>query len=81
MGFTPPDRERCQAAKPNGNTFMTLGGIPRLERCKNKPIFIAIEVEAGKDGERGSMSLCLECQRQMLKQLPGVATFKKIEGE
>lgn len=82
MELTSPDKERCQAEKPNGNTFMTLGGSPRLERCKNKPILIAIEVEPGKDGKRGSMSLCLECQLQLLKQLPpGYATFEKIEGE
>lgn len=65
----PPDLERCQADKPNGNTFMTLGGRPALVRCNNVPVCIATEREAGKDGQKGSMSLCAECWTQMFRQL------------
>ena len=67
--LTPPDKKRCQAEKPNGYTFMTLGGVPGLERCKNKPDFICTENKPGEDGQRGSMSLCIGCASVMRKQL------------
>jgi hypothetical protein len=54
----PPDLERCQAEKPNGHTFMTLGGSPGRERCKDKPTVIVKEKKPGKDGQCGSMTLC-----------------------
>ena len=66
-----PDLECCQAEKPNGHTFMTLGGTPRRERCKDKPTVVVTEVKLGQDGRRGSMSLCHPCWAQMLKQLGG----------
>jgi hypothetical protein len=58
--LTPPDLEQCQAEKPNGLNFMTLGGQSRLERCTNKPTVVAYETYAGSDGQYGSMSLCSE---------------------
>jgi hypothetical protein len=62
-----PDLERCQTEKLSGS-FMTLG--PRhFERCTNEPAVIVTETEPGCDGERGSMSLCLEC----------LAAFKKYD--
>lgn len=39
---------------------MTLGPRP-WERCKAKPIVVVTEVAPGKDGQRGSMSLCASC--------------------
>lgn len=58
----PPNKKQCQAEKPNGNTFMTLGGIPGRVRCTNKPFVIVIEREPNpQDGMRGSMSMCPEC--------------------
>jgi hypothetical protein len=75
----PPDHEQCQAEKPNGYTFMTLGGRPGRVRCENKPITIATEVVLGQDGSRGSMSLCAECWKVMLKQLgPFYASFEPL---
>lgn len=75
--LTPPDVKRCQAEKADGS-FMTLGPVSR-ERCKNAPVVIATERKAGPDGQKGSMSLCAECQQVMLKRLgKGYATFKKI---
>lgn len=75
----PPDPKRCQAEKPNGHTFMTLGGRPGLVRCENKPVTIATEVAPGKDGRRGSMSLCNDCWRVMVKQLGGFyASFEPL---
>lgn len=68
--LTPPDLERCQADVPNGYTFMTLGGRPGLERCKNKPTVIVSETKPGKDGQKGSMSLCDGCLAVLRKQMP-----------
>ncbi len=66
----PPDLKRCQAEKPNGYSFMTLGGLPGLERCKNKPVFTVTEVssEGTVDGLCGSMSLCADCSLKFRKQ-------------
>lgn len=75
----PPDLKQCQAEKPNGHSFMTLGGQPGLERCREKPTWIATETKAGKDGLIGSMSLCSECRDQLVKQLgDGFCTFEEI---
>jgi hypothetical protein len=59
--LTPPDLEQCQADRPNGYTFMTLGGRPGLERCKYKPTIIVKELKPGEDGQCGSMALCWHC--------------------
>jgi len=61
MKLTPPDRNRCQAEKPSGHSFMTLGGRPGLQRCFGKPTTIITEAEPGRDGLRGSVSLCDSC--------------------
>lgn len=66
----PIDKERCQAEKPNGQSFMTLGGGHRMIRCENKPTVIATETQAGPDGLKGSMTLCDECLLVAQKQLP-----------
>jgi hypothetical protein len=57
----PPDPHQCQAEKPNGHSFMTLGGVPGLVRYTNVPSVIAAEVEADEYGRHGSMSLCGDC--------------------
>jgi hypothetical protein len=56
----PVDLNRCQAEeRPGGQySFMTLGPIPPLERCKKKPVCVATELKVGADGMRGAMSLC-----------------------
>jgi len=69
--LTPIDFDRCQVMKPNGNSFMTLGGQPGLERCTKKPTFIISEDNPGKDGRRGSMSMCGICYSVFKKQWPG----------
>ena len=66
--LTPPDLKRCQAEKPNGHNFMTLGGSPGLKRCAANPKFIITEREAAEDGQHGSMSLCADCLSVFLKQ-------------
>jgi len=68
--LTPIDKERCQAEKPNGESFMTLGGGSKIVRCTNKPTVIITETKAGKDGLKGAMSLCNDCLRVAQDQLP-----------
>lgn len=52
---------------------MTLG--PRaMVRCKSAPTVIVAERRKGKDGQRGSMSLCDECLRAF-ERIKGVAGF------
>jgi len=65
----PPDKEQCQAEKPNGHSFMTLGGSPGMERCKAVPVVIVTEKKPDADGVTGSMSLCLDCWKVFWKQL------------
>ncbi len=67
----PIDKKRCQAEKPNGNIFMTMGGVVGRIRCSNKPIVIITE----KRRPYGSMSLCKECWGVAIKQL-GEKKFK-----
>lgn len=75
----PPDLGQCQAEKPNGHNFMTLGGRPGLERCTNTPDWIATEKQPGADGLVGSMSLCQECRDRMEVQLGAdFCTFEPV---
>jgi hypothetical protein len=73
----PPDLDRCQAERKEGS-FMTFG--PRsMIRCKNKPTVIAYENKPGKDGLRGSMSLCPFCLAKFLEILgPDYAEVQPI---
>lgn len=62
----PPDAKRCQFEHRPGS-FMTLG--PRSwVRCEAKPDFVAAEIKNGKDGRKGSMSLCSKHAKLMLEQ-------------
>ena len=65
----PPDLERCQAEKPNGVTFMTLGGRKEMIRCIDKPTVIVREKKPGGDGQCGSMTLCTSCLLQFMTQM------------
>jgi hypothetical protein len=62
--LVPPDYERCQCEIKQGS-FLTLGPR-RYERCSNKPVWLAVELVAGKDGRRGSMTLCNDCAKVMM---------------
>jgi len=66
----PADLVRCQAEKPNGQSFMTLGGGHKMARCTNVPTQVAYERQPGPDGKRGSMSLCDDCRKVFEKQMP-----------
>ena len=76
--LTPPNKRRCQAMKPNGRSFMSMGGVGKLIRCTNKPVVIAIEKEKGIDGKIGSMSLCEDCMKVCKKDMPGMAIYNPI---
>jgi len=76
----PVDLDRCQAEKPNGQSFMTLGGGHKMVRCSNKPTKIATENKLGSDGCIGSMSLCDECSDVLKSQLgEDFCSFNDIE--
>jgi hypothetical protein len=65
----PVDRKQCQAEKPCGNNFMTLGGcVGQMERCTSKPTVIITELKAGSDGRKGRMAVCEGCLAQYKKQ-------------
>ena len=76
----PIDKKQCQSEKSNGYSFMTLGGVPGMIRCTNKPKYILTENEPDpKDGLIGSMSLCEECLAVFKKQMSkDYATIKEI---
>lgn len=79
--LTPPDLKQCQAEKSNGWNFMTLGGRKEMVRCTNKPTTIVRELKPGKDGRKGSMTLCTDCLVQfMMRVCPTAKThaFKEI---
>lgn len=76
----PVDKKQCQAEKPNGYNFMTLGGVPGRVRCTNAPSAIITETELGKDGQRGSMSLCQGCWLVAAQQLgPDAFTSRHVD--
>jgi len=61
--MTPPDRNQCQAEKPNGANAFTCGGTPQMIRCNNKPTCIAVEISPGYEG---AMTLCDNCKEVFL---------------
>lgn len=65
----PPDLERCQADIRPSHSFMTLGPRPSYERCIEKPTVVVKEKKPGKDGFKGSMSLCTGCLLQFMTQM------------
>ena len=74
----PINVDHCQALIPNGNTFMTLGGVPGLIECRKVPQWLATEVKV-REGMRGSMALCHDCKDTCETQMPGQVSFQKIE--
>lgn len=78
--MTPPDKDRCQAEKPNGDSFMTLGGrYGGRVRCTSKPTMIITEVKPPPgQTELGSMSLCDECKAVFDKQEGFEVTVEKL---
>ncbi len=63
----PPDTKRCQAEHQVG-AFVLGGRVGEKTRCENKPSVIATEKKPGKDGRKGSMSLCAECLPHLIRQ-------------
>jgi hypothetical protein len=63
----PPDTERCQAEFTVSQPFIFGGTCRRVQRCEEKPVFLAVELKPGEDGRCGSMSLCLKCAKVILE--------------
>ena len=76
MELIKPDLERCQT-EWLGGSFMTLGPRPTV-RCEKRPVVIATEKIQGKDGLRGSMSLCGEHMDDLQRIKPEFCVFKMI---
>lgn len=90
--LTPPDRERCQALRPNktwspfalgpADTLASgekVGGSRRVDRrwrCCNAPVVIVTETQSDDD-LLGSMSLCADCFVQLCLDRGG--TFEVTE--
>lgn len=84
--LTPPDPKQCQAkirsgCFPTGMEFMIMGpGL--VERCPNVPKVIVYENHPGKDGQKGSMSLCLGCLKKFRSEFPlGHARIEQIKNQ
>jgi len=77
----PPDFCKCQALKPSGYTFMTLGGKPGdMIPCQAKPVYIVYEMHNQQDGLKGSMSLCTDCKNVFINQMgPALKNYKFTE--
>ena len=79
--LVPPDKEQCQSERREG-TFMTLGGsTERMTRCTKRPLWIVTEDKPGRDGKRGSMSLCGACYAIFLDFFRTAHTAKPIRRE
>lgn len=64
----PADPDRCQTEITEYRPFIMGGDVNQTRRCSNAPTWIATEKKPGKDGQRGSMSLCDDCREQLVKQ-------------
>lgn len=71
------DLKQCQAEISTA-TFMSLGGQHKFIRCTKIPTVIATERKPGRDGKKGSMSLCNSCCLEMKTRNPGLANIKMI---
>ena len=79
MKLTPPDKKQCQAMVPNGNNFMTFGGVVGRTQCTNRPSSIIKEVLSHHDDKNcGSMSVCKSCLEKAY-ELYGKKYFKVKE--
>lgn len=68
-GIEPLDYEQCQAEKPNGVNFMTLGGRFAMVRCKSKPTTILTDAMPAEDGKVGHMTVCDGCLARLKVQV------------
>lgn len=68
MALIPLDLKQCQTEITFYRPFVMGGPTLQVERCKERPAFIATEKTAGPDGLKGAMSLCPECKDRLVKQ-------------
>lgn len=68
MKLEPHDLHRCQAEVISYTPFI-MGGKPFMRtRCRAKPHWVVKETVAGKDGLRGSMTLCDSCAERFIRK-------------
>lgn len=70
----PADKKRCQVIKYNA---FSLGG-DLTTRCTNEPSWIVEETIPGKDGLKGSQSVCSECKQDWQHKVPKTWRWCKI---
>jgi hypothetical protein len=75
----PLDLERCQAEVTIYHPFLMGGSVRQTKRCEKKPTWLAKEAKAGKDGRRGSMTLCDECKAECEEQMRGRVQFSSLK--
>lgn len=76
----PVDINQCQAEQQTGS-FMSLG-VPKMVRCKNKPMYIATECNPDDNGQIGMMSLCESCAKRLAKSMgEDYATLERIKSK
>ena len=63
-----PDKKQCQAEKISYRPFIMGGDVNQRERCPNVPAWLAKDKYPGTDGRKGSMSLCDDCKKVLVKQ-------------
>ena len=69
MELIPPDSTRCQCFITPAHGPFRFGPRSKPEQCSNLTTFIATEKKPGADGEKGSMSICLSCYMELVKQI------------
>ena len=75
----PPDYSRCQTEITTTASFMQMGGPPKTtERCKNKPTILMEELVSGKDGQKGSMTVCDDCFKQAQLQSKASVLYSRL---
>jgi hypothetical protein len=86
-GIEPVDYAQCQAEITHGvstHNFMKMGGqIRTTARCENTPSVMVTEMNPGKDGKKGHMSLCSDCLVAFKARFTNwrrMYTFKAIDG-
>ncbi len=76
------DHARCQADVRSAYNPWVMGGDVggKWGRCDAKPTWYAREVEAGKDGRKGAMSLCDGCKVICEERMGKTVTFEPLVG-
>lgn len=76
----PPDLNQCQAEIRTFHPFVMGGPVHTRTRCKSKPVWIATENNPQRDGLCGSMALCEDCLKELIKKYgPDYVTLTPVK--